>query len=215
MSAGDYDHALSTHTIAGATAALPVLFALGGMPLTLLDVGCGTGTWLRAALDLTGGAIDICGVDGVDLERDRSLMIPASSFVQRDLSYPFDLSRRFDAALCLEVAEHLDEPSAPILVASLVVHADIVFFSAACPGQPGFGHVNCQWPEYWQRMFNRVGYVCSDAVRWNLWDDQRVEPWYRQNLFRASVDLRRAGTEPRIARVVHPDMLAWPGRASQ
>lgn len=214
MSSDDYDHSLSTHTVAGPAAALPVMFQ-GSMPSTLLDVGCGIGTWLRAALDRNDGSIDVCGVDGVDVPARSVLEIPARYFLQRDLEKPFDLGRRFAAALCLEVGEHIAAPSAQTLIASLARHSDVVFFSAAVPGQPGFGHVNCQWPEYWQRMFNRSGYACDDAVRWLLWDDQRVEPWYRQNMFRATRDLARAGTEPRIARVVHPDMLAWPYRPAQ
>jgi len=43
--------AASLHTLQGAAAALSAIFG-SGAPKSLLDVGCGTGTWLRAAMDL-------------------------------------------------------------------------------------------------------------------------------------------------------------------
>jgi hypothetical protein len=122
------------------------------------------------------------------------------------LSEPFDLGRRFDLALCLEVAEHLDADAGAVLVDSLAAHSDAIFFSAACPGQPGQHHVNCQWPEYWQALFNARDFACSDAIRWRIWNDSRIEPWYRQNMFFAFRDCPSAGKEPRIAPVIHPEM---------
>jgi hypothetical protein len=122
------------------------------------------------------------------------------------------LGRRFDVAFCLEVGEHLNETAAPVLVSALVAHTDVIWFSAAIPGQVGQHHVNCRWPDYWQSLFNEAGFACSDAIRWRLWDDERIEPWYRQNLFLATRDEALAGLEPRIQRVVHPVM--WNGASA-
>jgi hypothetical protein len=104
------------------------------------------------------------------------------------------------------VAEHLPEGSASVLVRSICAHADLVFFSAAAPGQQGQNHINCQWPKYWQGLFNDCGYVCDDSVRWNLWEVKEVEPWYRQNVFCATYSPDFAGTEVRIRSVIHPEM---------
>jgi SAM-dependent methyltransferase len=204
----DYDHSENVHTLSGAVAALSSL--LGGqtpdgpLPESLLDVGCGTGTWLRAALDL--GVADVFGVDGVNVAPDR-FYAPKSLYRQIDFTKPFDLGRGFDVVLCLEVAEHLPANAAEAFVTSLAKHGDLILFSAAIPNQPGQHHVNCQWPEYWQAIFNRAGYACEDSLRWRIWRDTRIEPWYRQNVFRAQKDAA-AGTEPRIEAVLHPDM--WP-----
>jgi SAM-dependent methyltransferase len=199
----DYNHSENLHSVTGPRAALPVLFAKQ-KPLSLLDVGCGTGTWLRAALDL--GIPEVFGLDGVEISSEK-LHIPAGKIRHQDLTRPWNLNTRFDAALCLEVAEHLEAACAPILIAALVQHTDLILFSAACPGQEGQHHVNCQWPAYWQRLFNQRGFSCFDEPRWQIWDDARIEPWYRQNIFIARRDTVSAGQEPRLRAVVHPEML--------
>ena len=199
----DYSHDRNLHTVSGAKAALARLFETG-RPQSLLDVGCGRGTWLRAATDL--GVQDICGLDGVDIA-ERDLLFPASFFQHKNLAADWNMERNFDLVTCLEVAEHLPAESAPQLVASLVRHSETILFSAAAPGQTGQHHVNCQWPDYWQRLFNAAGYVCNDAFRWTIWDMETIEPWYRQNIFTAKRAPTLAGKEPRIRAVIHPDML--------
>lgn len=201
----DYDHSLNLHTAEGPSAALRALFATA-RPASLIDVGCGTGTWLRAASEL--GITDYVGIDGVRLRNDQ-LLFPYERFVYQDLTAPWKIGRRFAAALCLEVAEHLDAVHAPSLIDSLVAHADTIYFSAACPGQLGQHHVNCQWPSFWQQLFNDRGYMCSDDARWLIWNDRTIEPWYRQNLFVASrATDNSAGQERRIPAVIHPDLLS-------
>lgn len=204
----EYDHSRNLHTANGPREAFNFLFT-DKPPRSLLDVGCGTGTWLKAALD--AGIKDVYGVDGVAIPED-SLLIPRSVFSQRDFTQPWNLGRRFDAVLCLEVAEHLYEVHASQLLDTLVAHADMVIFSAACPGQRGQHHVNCQWPNWWQKHFNDRGYICDDAVRWRIWANSRIEPWYRQNMFCAFLDPHYAGKERRIPSVIHPELLedvAW------
>jgi hypothetical protein len=200
----DYDHARNPHTLQGAKTAFSRIFSGSGMPRSLLDVGCGGGTWMRAASDL--GVSEVSGLDGIILSDD-ALYVPSHTVAQYDLSRPFRLGRRFDVVLCLEVAEHLPEASVPDFISSISEHADTILFSAACPGQPGQHHINCQWPSYWQNRFNEKGFRCDDSVRWEIWEDARIEPWYRQNMFWARRDPAVAGREERIKSVIHPDLL--------
>jgi SAM-dependent methyltransferase len=147
-------------------------------PASVIDVGCGPGSWL--ATFQGHGVTDILGLDfGVPHDL---LEIPTSKFVATDLRHPFGLSRHFDLAMCLELAEHLPASSATDLVKSLVQLAPVILFSAAIPHQGGTDHQNEQWPDYWTVLFARHGYVPVDALRREFWEDDRVAWWYAQNM---------------------------------
>jgi len=197
-----YLHTEAIHGLRGPRKALGHILA-DSPPCSLLDVGCGTGTWLKAATEL--GVRDVLGIDGATLS-PAQLHVPSECFRQVDLNSPWELSRKFDVALCMEVAEHLAPSSGSVLVECLTLHADTIIFSAACPDQPGQHHIHCQWPSYWQNLFNQHGYTCSDQARWMIWNDSEIECWYRQNLFTARRDPDCAGKEDRIAPVIHPEM---------
>lgn len=204
MSPINYNHSQNIHTPEGPRVSLPIILEITKAK-SLLDVGCGIGVWLKAALDL--GLADVFGVDGVSID-PTDLAIPTSLFKVQDLTVPWSLCRKYDLALCLEVAEHLAEQHAPILVDSLVYHADTIVFSAACPGQEGQNHINCQWPIYWQKLFNERGFACSDELRELIWRDTRIEPWYRQNMFIARRGEKEvAGKEARLRSMIHPEIL--------
>jgi SAM-dependent methyltransferase len=198
-----YNHSRSPHSVEGAAASLSYVFETS-IPVSILDVGCGIGTWIAAALN--AGVKDVYGIDGIKIPIDE-LLFPAHLFQTLDLTKSFRLNRRFELILCLEVAEHLSPNAVDGLIDSLIAHGDTILFSAACPGQPGQHHINCRWPSYWQDLFNRRSYACDDSIRWQLWSDTRIEPWYRQNIFVARRRPDIAGKEQRIISVVHPDMM--------
>lgn len=149
-------------------------------PQSVVDVGCGDGTWLAAFLDAGVGRIR--GFDGEWVDRSR-LAIPAASFRAVDLSaFQAGPEERYDLALSVECAEHLSSDSAERFVRNLCGMAPVVCFSAAVPFQGGAGHVNEQWPEYWARLFKRFGYDAVDWLRPKIWSNPEVESWYAQNL---------------------------------
>lgn len=179
-----YDHAfhvsISEGSLRSARRVWPVVFAALGEPGNVVDVGCGLGAWLRALHEVCP-ACEFVGIDHPGVAA-RDLMIEPTRFIGADLASLPDLGRRFDLALSLEVAEHLAPERAPAFVHALARLADRIVFSAAVPGQGGHGHLNEQWPAYWIELFSREGYRCFDVVRPQIWSDEAVEGYYRQNI---------------------------------
>lgn len=181
-------------------------------PHSVIDLGCGLGMWLSVWRE-TGA--EIRGVDGEWVARDQ-LAIPADRFTTHDLSQPYNPDKRYDLAMSVEAAEHLPPESAASFVNSLTQAAPVVLFSASTPNQPGADHVNCQWPDYWAGLFADRGYLVIDTLRYMIWEDTRVDWWYRQNIM-IYVDRDSLNTWPKLEaiyaegarplRLVHPELM--------
>ena len=173
-------------------------------PARVIDVGCGEGWWAQAFAEL--GA-EVIGLDGSYVSSSPL----GARFIPHDLTKPVPahLLGRFDLAVSLEVAEHLPPSRARSFVRDLVGLAPVVLFSAAIPGQGGTGHVNEQWPGYWSALFEAEGYRVTGALRWQIWTDDRVENWYRQNLLLA-VAPRPIGTVQLDDLLDSPLAPPWP-----
>lgn len=184
---------------------VPDLLALAS-PRSVVDIGCGTGAWIRSFMD--HGITDVLGVDGPEVLHASS--IPPASRLPHDLSRPLHLPRKYDLVVCLEVAEHLPAAAAGTLVSSIAAAGDLVLFSAAIPHQRGPGHVNLRWPAYWVDQLAARGFEAVDHFRPRLWEDERVAWWYRQNLLLlGTVDrLRSLGLQgEQVLPLVHPRCL--------
>ena len=169
-------------------------------PGSVLDVGSGIGTWLKAFEE--AGVQNYCGLDGDYVDRSQ-LKIPTEKFIPIDLGKSWSLHKKFDLVISLEVAEHLPESSADTFVDSLTSHGDVILFSAAIPGQGGQRHINEQWPEYWQKKFARHGFYFHDIVRPMIWNNENVNWWYRQNIFLINKDKNQETIMP----LVHPELF--------
>jgi SAM-dependent methyltransferase len=162
------------------SAEVVVPLVLERMPVqSVVDVGCGTGTWLSVFSGI--GVERVHGIDG-EWVTPAILEIPPRCFSRADLTRPLLLDEEFDLVVSLEVAEHLPPASAAGFVESLIRLGPVVLFSAAIPHQGGQDHRNEQWPSYWWSLFASHGYQCVDLLRPLIWHDDRVEWWYRQNV---------------------------------
>jgi 2-polyprenyl-3-methyl-5-hydroxy-6-metoxy-1,4-benzoquinol methylase len=128
-------------------------------PTSWLDVGCGTGAALKY--------INRLGLDGWGVEYS-ALAIKESGISQRimraDLTQALHLKRRFGIVWCYEVAEHLPDNAADVLIDTLCRHSDIIILSAAVPGQGGEGHINEQPKEYWIGKMAARGYMVDQKA---------------------------------------------------
>lgn len=160
-----------------AAAVVPTVYELV-KPRRVVDVGCGEGLWGREFVER---GCEVLGVDG-DYVQD-----PLIPFRAVDLEQPFYSSDYVaDLAVCLEVAEHLSPERAESFVTDLCRLAPVVLFSAAIPCQGGNDHRNERWASYWVRLFECNDFHVSGDLRWRFWNDDQIEPWYRQNLLVAS-----------------------------
>lgn len=177
-------------------------------PQSVVDVGCGTGTW--AAEFRRQGVPEVMGIDGAYVDKSQ-LRIPESSFLSKDLERPLPLIRTFDLAISMEVAEHLSPGRASSFVEDLISLAPVVVFSAAVPMQGGAHHVNEQWGSYWHSLFTRNGFRSIDCLRGRFWNDPGVAVWYRQNMMvYASEDCLQSFahfSHPMPLDVIHPELF--------
>lgn len=151
-------------------------------PSAVVDVGSGSGGLLAALarrrvptlLGLESSA------DGVAAARRRNVDVRNC-----DLSKPFVLEKRFDVAVCLEVAEHLPASVAEQFVDCLASGPDVLVFSAATPGQGGENHVNEQPHEYWIEKLRARGFAVDEQTTREVraeWTALGVASWYCNNV---------------------------------
>ena len=173
---------------------------------SVVDVGCGDGSWL--AVFQRYGVDEILGLDGDYVDRE-TLQISRERFQACDLTRPLAIMREFDLAVSLEVAEHLPPECAEVFVRGLTELAPVVLFSAAIPFQGGTHHVNEQWPDKWAELFRERGYVPVDFVRKRVWQNTAVEFWYSQNtlLFVRSSVVEMSNPLREELRQTSPDQL--------
>ncbi|MDY6919409.1 MAG: class I SAM-dependent methyltransferase [Pseudomonadota bacterium] len=192
---------------------LECLFSLY-KPNSIADFGCGVGTWLKAAQELIGNDGEFIGVDGAWGGKE-DLLPNFIEFYECDLTKPFQLPKKVDLAISVEVAEHLRAESAETIVDTIVGASDVIMFSAAIPGQGGVDHINEQYQSYWCKLFVERGYTCFDLLRPVIFNDAEVGVGYRQNTLvyvKTNSDAMRKfeGYEPanlRMIDIVHPGLL--------
>lgn len=158
------------------------LSLLWGMhtPNSVVDLGCGAGTWLKAAGEL--GAARLVGFDG-RWNSQSNMLDPRIEFHPVDLDEPLPMQERFDMAMSLEVAEHLHPESSEKFVRTLVGLSDVVLFSAAYIDQGGTNHINERLHSDWAEFFAAHDYGVFDLFRQTFWGDREVDTCYAQNVF--------------------------------
>jgi len=162
------------------------------IPASVLDIGCGVGAYLQLFQHL--GAGRILGIDGIPAG---ATALADDAYQVHDLALPLALDNKFDLVVCVEVAEHLEARHADVLLDNITRHAgQVIVFSAAEPGQPGHGHINCAPIEHWlERLAARGWYpelVDSLGMR-----SLATMSWFRRNL----VVLRRGDPQEGAAAI--------------
>jgi cyclopropane fatty-acyl-phospholipid synthase-like methyltransferase len=121
---------------------------------SVCDYGCGSGTLLEELH--RNGHVTCHGIEG---EKHPDLEPKDVKIMQADLSQPIlEMPQEYDLAISFEVAEHIPEHRADVFVENIASHTTLsALVTAAPPGQPGEGHINCQPREYWIEKFANAG----------------------------------------------------------
>lgn len=151
-------------------------------PRSVIDVGCGSGGLL---LELKKrGVYDVAGLEfsRVGIKRCRTSGLNVKHC---DLSKSCRIDNKKSICICLEVAEHLAPRFADQFVRNLSSGPNLLVFSAATPGQGGYGHLNEQPHDYWVEKFRRVGFALdinvTEAIR-REWSKENVATWFSANV---------------------------------
>ncbi len=167
---------------------------------TIFDLGCANG-FLLSEFYLAGKK-----VRGLDLSPDVRSVLPAELLPQVEVGDFSEAKGRWDLVCCVEMAEHLTPERSIELVDKVVSLAKHwIYFSAAPPGQLGYGHINCRPQSEWLGWFEERGWVPMLAEIQRLRKDLRSlqrATWLLRNSFilaprgKSSGDKRR----PEISR---------------
>ena len=144
---------------------------------SVIDVGCGTAAWLY--IFKKNGIREIFGLDSH--KNLTSLRISQAEFLTHNLEEKIDLDKKYDLAISLEVAEHINPKESKRFVHDLCNLSNIILFSAATPGQGGQNHINENNLEYWRYLFRENDYFPYDVIRKNFAFIKSIAPWYRYN----------------------------------
>lgn len=206
-----YVHLIKDHNLNAPGEIVPYLINIFH-PESVADVGCGLGTFLNVFIK--NNVTDVSGIDGKWVDKSK-LFIPEEYFTEKDLEQKFTVNRKFDLVLCLEVAEHLSELFADVLIENLVALGDIIIFSAAIKNQGGQNHINEQPANYWMGKFEQYDFTFYDVFRNVFWNNPSVEWWYKQNMFlvakrskNITAYLPGASAINDAKEYVHPQLLA-------
>ncbi len=180
---------------------------------SIVDFGCGTGTWIHTAQSL--GAKHMLGIEA-DWLKEEYLDEPGLEVHRHDLTDSIYIDRKFDLAISLEVGEHLPEERARSFVEDICRTSTKVLFGAAIPEQGGTGHINEQWQSYWANLFLELDYRAFDVIRPKIWSDPEIPFWYKQNtiLYLHKDELENKAqflfspqeVKPKDLDIVHPDL---------
>ncbi|MCI5051974.1 MAG: class I SAM-dependent methyltransferase [Simkaniaceae bacterium] len=142
---------------------------------SLVDFGCGDGHYVNYWLKQ---GFDAIGYDGNPVTEE----ISGGTCHVLDLSKPFNLGKKFDWVISLEVGEHLPKQFERIYIDNLIRHVDKgLILTWAIKGQGGVGHFNEQNNDYIKNIFKKKGWT-NDIVTEKKLRSNVSALWFRESI---------------------------------
>lgn len=143
---------------------------------SVVDFGCGLGDYSSAIIS---AGIKCEAYDGNP--NTPTLTNGLASVL--DLSVSFDLEKKFDCVLSLEVGEHIPKDFETVFIENICNHtSDLLILSWAIIGQGGDGHVNCQNNDYIIKQIENRGFKFDSEGSLKLRKAVSCAPWFRNTI---------------------------------
>jgi hypothetical protein len=130
-------------------------------PHSVCDVGCAIGSYLEGFRFCGVKERNLCGYEKfAEVARKYAPQKIRDCIQELDAGESLQASKRYALVLCIEVAEHLPGEKAQTLINNLTglkANGGHIILTAAAPGQPGTGHINCQSMPYWYNLAKNAG----------------------------------------------------------
>jgi SAM-dependent methyltransferase len=142
---------------------------------SVVDFGCGTGFYVKYLKDIVS---DVNCFDG----NPYTSKLTHGLCKVLDLTKSFDIEKKFDCVISLEVGEHIPNEYETIFLDNLTTHSnDIILLSWAIPNQHGIGHVNCKDNQYIIDKMIERGFEYNDEESQKVRNNKVV--WWFKNTF--------------------------------
>ena len=169
------EDALSQHRFDARLAVALAQFFHTEKAQSIVDFGCGTGDYVKTLLQ------NNFYCEGYDGNPDTPKLSGGVAQVL-DLSQRFQLKKKFDWVLSLEVGEHIPQQYERIFIENLHRHnTKGIVLSWAVKRQGGFGHVNEQSNEYIKDIMFQLGYR-NDIDAENALRKQSTFFWFKNTI---------------------------------
>ena len=140
---------------------------------SIVDLGCGPGLYAKSFIVSNFDCECYDGNPHTPDETDNLCSI-------LDLSEPFDLNKKFDCVLSLEVGEHIPKEYQDVFIENLLRHSNgLIILSWATIGQGGHGHVNEQPNDYIEGLLTPHNYKRNTEYENRLRDS--AQWWWFKN----------------------------------
>lgn len=151
---------------------------------SFLDIGCGNGFIIEYLWKYAKKYV--MGIDNAKaLKHIRAIQIH-KKVIFKDITKKI-YTQKFEAVICAEVAEHIDQKYSTILVENLVrPKPKTIFFTAAPPTQNGKNHINLQLPHFWYKLLFLKGYILdlNKTILFKKTFATKIKKiwWYKENI---------------------------------